>query len=175
MPIGRSLVYHHDSEVVGKKFQPARSRVHSRGPQQATHGPGSHTGEYIYYDRAPRGLETQKLAATRLLICNLATARILCFSHPPPLGLAQRPHCHQDIAVATIPSDKGSDITPTPPPVERRTKRDSEGRNGWTWVLVFLYLCTLWVFSFYFILTTILIYLGGFGKLVGRCWQHRKE
>ena len=35
---------------------------------------------------------------------------LFVFSHPPPLGSRLRPHCHWDISVATIPSDKGSDI-----------------------------------------------------------------
>ena len=38
--------------------------------------------EYIYHDRTPGGLETSKLATTRLLISMLATAPILRFFPP---------------------------------------------------------------------------------------------
>jgi len=45
--------------------------------------------EYIYHDRTPGGLETTKLATTRLLISKLATALILCFYPSLNLFLAQ--------------------------------------------------------------------------------------
>ena len=89
----------------GKKVYPVAFTPGSR--HTLPKGPGA-IAPSTYTTIAPPGLEISKLA----------TARILCFSHPPPLGLTLRPHCHRDISVATIPSDKGSDIAPTPPPVD---------------------------------------------------------
>ena len=147
----------------GKKVHPVAltpgSRVHSRETRLATAAtptPGSHhtlpkgpgaIALGTYTTRAPPGLEISKLATTRFPISKLATARILCFSHPPPLGLILRPHCHRDISVATIPSDKGSDIAPTPPPVDscRKWTRRKE-LLGWC-LLVLLCSCPLWASS----------------------------
>lgn len=63
-------------------------------------GPGSQHQQYIYHDQFLEfKLEILKLPTTRVPISKLAISRILCFSHPPPLGSTLCPHCHIEILV----------------------------------------------------------------------------
>ena len=100
----------------------------------------------IYRTIDPQGFRISMLATTRILVFRLATARVFCFPpttpHSPPApSLSSR-----DLPVPTISSDKGSDTSPTPPPVEIWKKLDGWNRLlRWFW---FSYISILITFSF---------------------------
>jgi len=84
---------------------------------------------------------SSKLATTRFPVCKLATARLFC-SHPLPLIAPSL--STWDLSVATIPSNKDSDIPPTPPPGEHG-KRLIDGMD-YVDGFGFLFLSTDWAF-----------------------------
>jgi len=86
-------------------------------------------------------LGSSKLATTRILVCQLATARLLC-SRPPPLYFSLRPHCQLGIYRWQRPLvARAATSHPTPPPVDSLKKIDR-----WNGLLGgffgFLFLCT---------------------------------
>ena len=125
LPIGQSLGEKF-VEVFGGMF--ARSlRGHSslRTDQRATS---------IYRTIDPQGFRTSMLATTRILVSRLATARVFCFPPATPHSSPAPSLSARDLSVPTISSDKGSDTSPTPPPVESWKKLDRRNSLlGWFW------------------------------------------
>ena len=91
----------------------------------------------------------------------LATARVLCFPPTTPHSLPAPSLSSRDLPVPTISSDKGSDTSPTPPPVETRKKLDRWNRLlGWFW---FFYISIL--------ITISLSHIGYFLNVFVRLWK----
>ena len=132
----------------GREEKGLASCVHSLRPELTlTMGPGANS-TYALASTKSRELETSKLATTRILISRLAS---FVFSPPAiPYYKIAPLLSSRDISVPTIPREKSSDISPTPPTVDLHKKIDGRKEGIGRMVLGFLASIYSWVFPYFF-------------------------
>jgi len=80
----------------------------------------------IYLGRATDSQVSRNsmLTTTRILVSELATARVFCYPPTTPNSLMAPSLPSRDLSALTIPSDKGSGTSPPPPTVDILKKVD---------------------------------------------------